>query len=570
VVPRRRERKDADVVRTMNAGLDPTPFRTYLDVLLRRKGTFVLVMLVVPLAAVLYSSQGEAKYLGASQVLLSDRDFAGALTGQGSLPLGLNRAIDTQARIARTPDLARRVLRSARVDATRADELLGSSSVVPLEATDVLEFRVVDEDAEIAARLATAYAQQFVTYTRAIETAAIERARKGILEEMARLARQGGRNSALYARLAQDARTLRTMAALQSSRAQLLRRAEGAEQVAPRPARAGAFGLAAALLLGIGLVALLEALDTRVRTENDVADALGVPLLGRLSQSARRHRRNAVQGELAVLMEPDGADAEAFRILRTNLEYANSKLGARTIMFTSSVRDEGKSTTVANIAASFARLGKRVVLVDLDLRRPSVHRVFGLNEPLGVSEVALGRVPLEEALVSVPIASRRTSPSKRRRWAGEAPIRPPVASMTTGSSATLDVLPAGAAPNDIGEFVGAGGVAAVLQTLSERADIVFIDSPPVLEVSDPMTLMTHVDALVVVARLGVVRYPMMEEMRRILEASSVSALGVVITGVDATDGYGPYRQYGKREVAEELDDGRPLHVVSERAQRRHT
>ena len=140
-----------------------------------------------------------------------------------------------------------------------------------------------------------------------------------------------------------------------------------------------------------------------------------------------------------------------------------------------------------------------------------------------------------------------------------------------GSGAILEVLPAGATPNDVGEFVGTGGVASVLQALSERADIVFVDAPPVLEVSDPMTLMTHIDALVVVARLGVVRNTMMQEMRRILEASSVSALGVVITGVDPMEGYGPYRQYGRRDVPAEAGDGRSsLQVLSEPQQRRRT
>ena len=104
------------MVRTIDTGLEPTPFRTYLDVLLRRKWTFLLVLLVVPAAAVLYSMQGDAKYLGSSEVLLSDRDFAGGLTGEGSLSDDLERVADTQARIARTPELARRVLRSAGVD----------------------------------------------------------------------------------------------------------------------------------------------------------------------------------------------------------------------------------------------------------------------------------------------------------------------------------------------------------------------------------------------------------------------------------------------------------------------
>jgi Mrp family chromosome partitioning ATPase/capsular polysaccharide biosynthesis protein len=551
----------------MDTRLDPTPFRTYLDILLRRKWMFLVVLLVVPAAAVLYSMQGDAKYMGSSQVLLSDRDFAGGLTGAGTLPLDLSRVVDTQARIGRTPELARRVLLSAGLAKRPPSELLEASTVRPLEGTNVLEFSVVDRDPEIAARLATAYAQEFVAYSRAIETAAIERAQQGVLSEMARLVKQGRRDSALYARLAEDAQTLRTMAALQGSRAQLLRGAEGAEQVAPRPARAGALGLAVALLLGIGLVALLESLDTRVRSENDVADALGLPLLSRLSEPAQSLRRRA---ELAVLTDPNGPDAEAFRILRTNLEYANSELRAKIIMFTSSVRNEGKSTTVANVAASYARLGKRVALVDLDLRRPSVHHLFGLTERLGVSDVALGRVRLDDALVSVPIGSRQETDSQRRRWAGDTTVRPRGTSVPA-PTAILQVLAAGAAPADVGEFVGADGVAAMVGALTERADVVFIDAPPILEVSDPMILMAHVDALVIVARLGVVRYPMIAEMRRAVGASAVSKLGVVVTGVEPMDGYGPYRQYGGLTIDEEVEDGRsPLQVVGERSQRART
>ena len=531
------------MLRTSDQSLEPAPLRTYVTVLARRKWLFMLVLLAGPVAAVLASLLGESLYEARAQVLLSDRDLAGAISGTQTPAVDPDRVVDTQARIARTPDLARRVLRAADVGSKTADEFLAASNVSPDRSTNVLEFSVVDPVPGTAERLATAYAQQFVLYTRAIETSAIERARTGVLAQMSRLARQGARGSPLYARLAEQAQTLRTMAALQTSRAQLLRRAEGAVQVEPRPRRAGAFALIAALLLVIGLIALLEALDTRVRSETDVADTLGVPLLGRVS-GPRRLRRNV---GIAVLEEPDGADAESFRILRANLEYANSKLAAQTIMVTSSVRGEGKSTMAANIAASFARLGRRVVLVDLDLRRTSVHRRFGLSGTFGVTDVALGRVALDEALVRVPIAALSGNSSKGpfRRWAGGSSVADVGASsMAADSTAILEVLPAGAMPNDIGEFVAAGGVADLLRSLRERADIVFIDAPPVLEVSDPMTLMKHVDAIVAVARLGVVRHQMLKEFRRILGASSVSVLGVVITGADATAGYGPYHRYG--------------------------
>ena len=556
------------MLKTSTAGsLDPTPLREYVTVLARRKGLFMLVLLAVPTLAVLVSLQGGSLYEARSQVLLSDRDLAGTLAGvQGGGQVDLDRVVDTQARIARTPELARRVLRSAGLGSKSANELLSASDVAPVGGTNVLEFGVVDADPGRAERLATAYAQQFVRYTRALDTTAIERARSGIAAELSRLARQGGRNSELYARLAEEAQTLRTMAALQTSRAQLLREAEGAEKIAPRPARAGAFGLVAGVMLAIGLIAVLEALDSRVRSETDVADSLGIPLLGRLSEPPRRLRRNS---GLAVLAEPDGADAEAFRILRANLDYANSHVGAKTIMFTSCVRGEGKSTTASNLAASFARLGKRVVLVDLDFRRPSVRLNFGLSDSLGMSDVVMGLVLLEQALVKVPIAtpSAISHATRPRRWAGSSSAsHRKTSSGVVGAAATLEVLLTGTMPVDVGEFVGASGVADVLRSLSERAEIVFIDAPPVLEVSDPMTLMKEVDALVVVARLGVVRYPMLKDLRRTLDASAASALGVVITGVDASEGYGPYNQYGYSADTEDQRGQSALHVVNESSQ----
>jgi Mrp family chromosome partitioning ATPase/capsular polysaccharide biosynthesis protein len=530
---------------SLNENLEPTPLRTYVAVIARRKWILLITLVVVPVTAVVISLLGKSVYQGTAQVLLSDRDLAGVLTGaQGGGLQDLDRVVDTQARVARTPDLARRVLAAAGVTALGAHQLLDNSDVTPVVDTNVLEFNVRDSDPERAERLATAYARQFVFYTRTIETAAVERALKGVVAELTRLTNQGLRDSALYARLANEAQTLRTISALQTGRAQVLRPAEGADKVEPRPKQAAVFGLFGAILLGLGIVALMEALETRVRTESDVPEALGIPLLGRLAEPPRRLRRNS---ELAVVMEPDGPNAEAFRILRANVEYANAQLGAKTIMLTSCVRGEGKSTTAANIAASFARLGKHVTLVDFDFRRPSVARNFALSGRHGVSDVVAGRVPLEEAIVRVPITSRNGRPSgPRRRWAGGYTPHPRGRVRSAGeSTAVLEVLPTGATPTDVGEFVGGGGISDLLQTLGERADIVFIDAPPALEVSDPMTLMTQVDALIVVARMGLVRYPMLKELRRVLHASSVNALGAVITGAEVMPGYGPYTQYGE-------------------------
>ena len=224
--------------------LEPTPLRHYVEVLRRRKWTLVAVALAVPIAAVVLSLRSEAAFQGASQVLLSDQNLGGELGGGQFSPLAEDpdRVVATQARIARTPDLARRVLRATGIGSMTVGEFIGSSSVTEVGDTNILEFTVVSPDPDVAERLATGYGQQFVRYSRAIETAAIERAQNDVRAEMARVASQGGRDSALFSQLSGEARALRTMAALRGSKAQLLRRAETTEQVAPRKTRAECSG----------------------------------------------------------------------------------------------------------------------------------------------------------------------------------------------------------------------------------------------------------------------------------------------------------------------------------------
>src|SRR5207248_1374590 len=146
-------------------------------------------------------------------------------------------------------------------------------------------------------------------------------------------------------------------------------------------------------VLGIGLAFLWEALDTRVRSAEEIDERLKLPLLGRLPEPAKRLR---MENRLAMVDEPTSAGAEAFRMLRTNVDFANLERGAKTIMVTSAVEGEGKSTTAANLAVAFARSGKRVVLIDLDLRRPFVDKFFTANGHPGVTQVALGMASLEE------------------------------------------------------------------------------------------------------------------------------------------------------------------------------
>jgi polysaccharide biosynthesis transport protein len=498
----------------------------YLQMLRRRKWVVLQALILTPLAAAFLSLRQQPQYQATASVLLGDETIASVLAGSAD-SASADRIAQTQADIARTPEVLRGAIAQVRgAGNVTVDALLKRSSVSPRTNSDVLDFRVKDESASRAEALATSYAQQFVAFRSRLTLNALERARTQVERRLDELKARGA-GAATLAPLVKREHDLLSAEASSGSQPLLLRRATESDRVRPHPVRNIVLGVMLGLALGVGLAALWDALDTRVRSVAEIRDLLTLPLLGRVRTPSRRGT-----GALVMQTDPYGREAEAFRILRANLDFANVDRSARAIMLTGAVDGEGRSTTVANLAVACALAGRRVVLADLDLRHPSIGRFFALDGRPGLTDVALGHVALEDALA--PIALRARPESDRTPL--ERPLDP---------RGSLEVLPAGPAPLDSGEFVGSRAVQDVLEALEQRADLVLVDAPPLLPVGDARTLSATVHALVVVTNLEFANRPMLEELRRVLDACPTRVLGFVATGVDETqdDHYGGFYEH---------------------------
>jgi Mrp family chromosome partitioning ATPase len=360
---------------------------------------------------------------------------------------------------------------------------------------------------------------------------------------MAILEAEGETKSPAYQDLQTKDQQLVTAEALQTGNASLLRPADGAGKVQSSALRNGLLGLLVGIVLGVGLAFLRDHLDTRVRNAGEVSQRLGLPLLARLPGPPRNLRRG---NNLVMVEEPTSHAAEPFRVLLTNLEFVSHEVNPRTIMVTSAREGEGKSTTAANLAVTLARTGKRVALVDLDLRRPFLHEFFHIPPEPGLTTMAVGRATLEDALV--PVALAPLPAALRRPDADE-----------DGGGPALHVLCAGAIPPNPGEFIRSRGVGRLIEHLSENYDNVVIDAAPLLGLGDSLVLIPRVDAVLLVARLELLRRPMLDELHRVLENTSATALGIIVTAAErehSAYGYG-YRYSDYAYGYSDERNGRP-------------
>jgi capsular exopolysaccharide synthesis family protein len=272
-----------------------------------------------------------------------------------------------------------------------------------------------------------------------------------------------------------------------------------------------AMGAAAGLLLGYVVVLFRRALDVRVRATDDVGQLIGAGLLGRVPKLPRRRDRSRGITPVDVLA------MESIRQIRTGLRFSSVDREVRSIAVTSANASEGKSTISAALAKAVTESGQATLLIDGDLRRPSVSAVLGVDGAIGLSDVLSGQVAVDRALQ---------------------------ASETPG----LLVLPAGRIPPNPSEMLGSDAMRALVEELRKHYFIV-VDVPPLLPVTDAALVGALVDGLVFVVASGRTRKPEIVASRRILDQVHGRVLGVVLNLVSTTDGDGGYYRYNRKSRA---------------------
>lgn len=516
-----------DVVERTDQQSDGHVLRGYFDTVRRRKLVVIGAVLIGLVAGLAYSLPKQKLYESSAQVLLSQQNLAGTLTGAQSPVQNAQTAqrdVETQASVARAPEIAAAVVGAVGDGAGTPREFQSRSRVTVQPNANLLNFYATSPDRTLAPKLANAYAEQYRVYKERLDTAAIERARNGVKAQI----REVPRGTQLYRQLVGQDQVLAQMEALQASNAFVVRPAASARQVQPQVLRAVLLGLSAGLVVGLGLAFLVDALDTRVRDEREIVDRLGgVPLLARLGPPATDL---VVNDQLVMLAQPHSPAAEGFRVLGTGIEFTRLSHEATVLMVTSAIEQEGKSTTVSNLAVALARGGRNVALVDLDLRRPCIAKFFP-GGGSGVTQVAIGEADLDAALVDIDLAT-------------------PGESSPSAVEGRLAVLPSGPLPPDPGDFVGTAAVARIVEELRKRFDVVLLDAPPSLPVGDPLALSSLVDAIVVVVRLNVTTTKLLDELERQTDQMQAPVIGVVVTDAPESDSYSYYgRSYGPRPGA---------------------
>ena len=367
-----------------------------------------------------------------------------------------------------------------------SDEVRERVSVTPEGESELASVSATDASPALAAKIANEFAEQFVAFGREIETAKVKRVQKlteAQLEGLSEEERAGRYGRTLQRQIIE----LETVATIQTGRAEVAQPATTPESPSsPNTKKNVALGLVVGILLALAAIFLREQLDRRIRSPEEIEELYGVPILGTVPTS-----RAAAHGG------GDSAVNEAVLMLRANLRYIDGAREQRSLLLTSAAPQEGKTMVAWNLARASAGAGERVLLIEADLRRPTLAQVAGTTSTNGLGLVLAGGEHPENAIRSV---------------------------------AGVDLLPAGPPPPNPAELIEGPRMTKLLEWGEANYDRVIIDTPPASLVADAVPLFGRVGAILTVARLGHSTRDAVENLSDQLRRLHAPLVGVVVNG----------------------------------------
>jgi capsular exopolysaccharide synthesis family protein len=508
---------------------EPT-LRAYLQILRKRRWWVAALTLLGLTVSLTLSLTQQKQYSASAQLLVQ-------ATGGINLALGSSQysvtPTDVQTELqlvtsAQVQDLVRKKLGSA-----------PPVSAAEVGQTNVIVVTAVNPDPARAALVANTYARAFVSSSTAATISNLAAAEtqldgqiRALGKEISRL--KSGSASQLAALSNQQAVLKGQLAQLQVAGTVA---STGLEFVtpalaptspsSPKPEQDALLGLLTGLALGVGAAFLRDSLDDTLTTSETVEQVNGAPVLATVPMVASWKKIESPV--MVAVSDPTSPAAEAYRSLRTSLQFSRQDGALRTLLVTSSHAREGKTATVANLGVVFAQAGERVVLVSCDLRRPRLSQTSAPADAPELSSVLAGELSLDEALT--PVAG------VGGLW----------------SLGTRSVVP------NPTEMLSSRRARDLFGELAERFDLILIDSPPVLPVADAMILTSYADGVLLVVASGQTRRTELQRTTEKLAQANAPIVGMVLNKVSTHSGYGRYGAYG-RYGSYSYSSGMPVHV----------
>ncbi|MBC7229615.1 MAG: polysaccharide biosynthesis tyrosine autokinase [Actinobacteria bacterium] len=526
--------------------------RDYLNVLLHRRWIIAGTVAAIIALALIFTFIQPPVYQSKVEILSEVSSASESVLGSffTSALFDPDRYIQTQTEIIKTDNMAQAVesalkvkyeenlkLREAGEDVyipeniPTARELAAMVGVEQVQRTNIFDIVITCGDPLLSRDVAQAYAEEYIASRQLAAIRQISEARREVwnrIQEVEEEIRQAAEEAKKYsgnvpAELQNEAAravnlwvslyekyiTLRIAESLEQRGLEIVQRAKPGVKTGPRPTRNGILALFLGLILGVGLAFLVDYLDDTLRTREDFERYYDTSIIGEIPHLPLEELpRNAIP----YFESPQHPAMEGYRTLRTNLQFLDLEGDRKTLLFTSSGPEEGKSTVLINLGAAISEMGKRVLLVEADLRKPVLDRYFKVPPGRGISGVLAGMATLEEAV----------QPS---------------------GYPNLYVLLAGVKPPNPAELVASEAMREIIERVSGFADFVLLDAPPVLAASDAMALATRVGGVVVVAGYGRADRQGAKRAVELLRKVNARVVGLVINDIAPSTRYGYYHYY---------------------------